>query len=231
MTIQLEDAFKNKGSFMIIGICGLIGSGKGTVADFLVEQRGFTKISFADRLKDGVASVFNWDREMLEGNTDESRAWREKVDPYWSTELGKPVTPRLVLQLFGTDCMRNGFYDGIWVSLVKQQLLAHPETDFVIPDVRFENEAEMIKSIGGKLWRVKRGDDPEWWDIAQKQMRVSADKKKNDSIVFINKMQEQYPDVHVSEWAWCNVEFDAVIENNSSVEFLKNRVLDHLASK
>ena len=230
MTIQFKDAF-NKGSFMIIGICGLIGSGKGTVADFLVEQRGFTKISFADRLKDGVASVFGWDREMLEGNTDESRAWREKVDPYWSTETGHPITPRLVLQLFGTDCMRNGFYDGVWVSLVKKQLLDNPDKDFVIPDVRFENEAEMIKSIGGKLWRVKRGDDPEWWDIAQKQMRVSADKKKNESIVFINKMQEQYPDVHISEWAWCNVEFDAVIENNSSVEFLKNRVLDHLASK
>ena len=50
---------------MIIGICGLIGSGKGTAADILVEQHGFTKISFADKLKDGVATVFGWDREML----------------------------------------------------------------------------------------------------------------------------------------------------------------------
>ena len=92
MTIQFRDTF-NKGSFMIIGICGLIGSGKGTVADFLVEHQGFTKISFADKLKDGVASVFDWDREMLEGKTPESRAWREKVDPYWSTETGNPITP------------------------------------------------------------------------------------------------------------------------------------------
>lgn len=231
MTIQLEDAFKNKGSFMIIGICGLIGSGKGTVADFLVEQRGFTKISFADRLKDGVASVFNWDREMLEGNTGESRAWREKVDPYWSTETGKPITPRLVLQLFGTDCMRNGFFDGIWVSLVKKQLLENPDSNFVIPDVRFENEANMIRSIGGKLWRVKRGTDPEWWDIAQTQMRQIKNKKKTESIVVANKMEDKYPDVHISEWAWANVEFDAVIENDSTVEFLKNRVLSHLVSK
>jgi hypothetical protein len=231
MTIQLEDAFKNKGSFMIIGICGLIGSGKGTVADFLVEQRGFTKISFADRLKDGVASVFNWDREMLEGNTDDSRAWREKVDPYWSTETGHPITPRLVLQLFGTDCMRNGFFDGIWVSLVKKQLLENPDSNFVIPDVRFENEANMIRSIGGKLWRVKRGTDPEWWDIAQTQMRQLNNKKKTESIVVANKMEDKYPDVHISEWAWANVEFDAVIENDSTVEFLKNRVLSHLVSK
>jgi hypothetical protein len=230
MTIQFKDAF-NKGSFMIIGICGLIGSGKGTVADFLVEQRGFTKISFADRLKDGVASVFGWDREMLEGNTDDSRAWREKVDPYWSTELGNPVTPRLVLQLFGTDCMRNGFYDGIWVSLVKKQLLENPDSNFVIPDVRFENEAEMIRSIGGQLWRVKRGDDPEWWETAQTEMRQKAKQKESKGIVVSHKMEDNYPDVHISEWAWANVEFDAVIENNSSVEFLKNRVLNHLASK
>ena len=216
---------------MIIGICGLIGSGKGTVADFLVEQKGFTKISFADRLKDGVASVFGWNREMLEGNTDDSRAWREKVDPYWSTETGHPITPRLVLQLFGTDCMRNGFYDGIWVSLVKKQLLENPDSNFVIPDVRFENEAEMIRSIGGQLWRVKRGDDPEWWETAQTEMRQKAKQKESKGIVVSHKMEDNYPDVHISEWAWANVEFDAVIENNSSVEFLKNRVLSHLASK
>jgi len=229
MTIQLKDT--SEGSFMIIGICGLIGSGKGTVADFLVEQRGFTKISFADKLKDGVASVFGWDREMLEGNTPESREWREKVDPYWSTETGNPVTPRLVLQLFGTDCMRNGFYDGIWVSLVKKKLLDNPTGKFVIPDVRFENEANMIKSIGGEIWRVKRGDDPEWWTIAQTQLRQLNSKKKTENIVVAHKMEDQYPDVHISEWAWANVDFDAVIENKDSVEFLKNRVLSHLASK
>ena len=168
---------------------------------------------------------------MLEGNTTGSREWREKVDPYWSTETGSPVTPRLVLQLFGTDCMRNGFYDGIWVSLVKKQLLDNPTGKFVIPDVRFENEANMIKSIGGELWRAKRGDDPEWWPIAQTQLRQQNQKKKTNSIVVAHKMEDQYPDVHISEWAWCNVEFDATIENNGTVEFLKNRVLNHLASK
>jgi ferredoxin len=62
---------------MIIGICGLIGSGKGTVADVLVDQ-GFTKVSFADKLKDGVSTIFGWNRAMLEGDTDESRQWREQ---------------------------------------------------------------------------------------------------------------------------------------------------------
>ena len=52
---------------MIIGMCGLIGTGKDTVADILVNNYNFIKVSFADKLKDGVATVFSWDREMLEG--------------------------------------------------------------------------------------------------------------------------------------------------------------------
>ena len=53
--------------------------------------------------------------------------------------------PQIGSQMFGTDCMRNGFYNGIWVSLVKQQILENPKQHFVIPDVRFENEATMIR--------------------------------------------------------------------------------------
>jgi broad-specificity NMP kinase len=90
--------------YMIIGICGLIGCGKGTVGDILVDQ-GFVKVSFADKLKDGVAEIFGWDRAMLEGDTDVSRTWREQRDNFWSDETQMEVTPRLVLQLFGTDCM------------------------------------------------------------------------------------------------------------------------------
>ena len=116
---------------MIIGICGLIGSGKGSVADILVENHNFEKLSFADKLKDGVASVFSWDRDMLEGDTDRSRIWREKEDKFWTNETGTSVTPRLVLQLFGTDCMRNGFFDGIWVSLVNEKLLVSPDSNWI----------------------------------------------------------------------------------------------------
>ena len=147
---------------MIIGICGLIGSGKGTVADILVNTHKFTKISFADKLKDGVASVFGWDRKMLEGDTDESRQWRELKDDFWSNETKMEVTPRLVLQLFGTDCMRNGFDDGIWVSLVKKELLDNPGRNYVIPDVRFANEVDMIRDVGGEVWEIKRGPVTEW---------------------------------------------------------------------
>jgi len=49
---------------MIIGICGLIGSGKDTIADYLVKEHNFIKLSFADKLKDCVAEMFDWNRDL-----------------------------------------------------------------------------------------------------------------------------------------------------------------------
>jgi len=192
---------------MIIGICGLIGSGKGTVADTLVENHNFQKLSFADKLKDGVATIFSWDRAMLEGDTDESRQWRELKDDFWSNETKMEVTPRLVLQLFGTDCMRNGFHDGIWVSLLKKQLLDNPG-NYVVPDVRFANEVDMIRDIGGEVWEVKRGPDPQW--------------------LIEYETTGAEPTVHPSEWRWIKSKKDLVIENNSTLDDLKYQVLSRL---
>ena len=196
---------------MIIGICGLIGCGKGTVGDILVDDYGFTKLSFADKLKDGVATVFNWDRAMLEGDTVESREWRETQDDFWTRETGRTITPRLVLQEFGTDCMRHGFDDGIWVSLVKQELVKYPNKNFVIPDVRFPNEANMIKSIHGEVWRVKRGQDPVW-------MRMYQD------------IGVEPKDVHESEWRWAKVDFNNIIYNDLGIDELRSQVKGLLAS-
>jgi len=196
---------------MIIGICGLIGSGKDTVAQYLIDNHNFVKISFADKLKDAVGVMFNWDRELLDGKTDESRAWRETEDPYWTAETGRSITPRLVLQEFGTECMRNGFYDGIWVSLTKQHILNNPDTNFVLPDTRFPNEAKMLYEIGGEVWRVKRGQDPVWFRIYQD---VGVEPK----------------DVHPSEWAWAHTKFTQTIENNGTLEQLRNQVQDRLVS-
>ena len=196
---------------MIIGMCGLIGTGKDTVADILVNNYNFIKVSFADKLKDGVATVFSWDREMFEGTTDESRTWREQKDEFWSRETNEHITPRLVLQMFGTDCMRNGFYNGIWVSIVKQQIINNPNKNFVIPDVRFPNEAKMIKEVNGEVWRICRGPDPQWFISYVKDNIVPTD-------------------VHESEWQWAKLDFDCVIHNNDTIIDLKNQVSDHLAS-
>jgi len=215
---------------MIIGVCGLIGSGKGTVADILVEDYGFEKISFADKLKDGIASVFDWDREMLEGVTKESREWREQPDEFWSSEMGKPVSPRLVLQLFGTDCMRNGFYDGVWVSLVKKKILENPNTNFVLPDTRFKNEIQMIRDLGGKIWWVRRGELPEWWMTAIKT-NLCPENEIYQLYDAEELMEQKYPDIHPSEWAWADKieNFDRVFYNEGTLQDLKsevNKVID-----
>ncbi len=196
---------------MIVGVCGLIGSGKGTVADILVEEHNFKKISFADKLKDAVATLFGWDRALLEGDTPESRQWRELQDDFWTQETGRTITPRLVLQEFGTECMRQGFYDGIWVSIVKQQILADPHSNWVIPDTRFPNEISMLHNIGGQVWWVKRGQTPRWFT----EYRTDGIEPK---------------DIHASEWAWGRTAFDEEVLNNGTIQDLKNQVEGLLAS-
>ena len=198
----------------VIGVCGFIGSGKGTVGDILVEDYGFEKISFADRLKDAAAELYGWPRHLLEGDTKESREWREQPDPFWTEELGREITPRLVLQLMGTDCMRKGFDDNIWVLIVKQQILQNPEVNWVIPDVRFFNERAVIRDLNGQVWRVDRGDPPEWIDKAISDNRYET------------TWMTDYPEVHKSEWRWIDYdsEFNAVIKNDASLDELKAKV-------
>jgi hypothetical protein len=194
---------------MIIGVCGLIGSGKGTVSDVLIGMCGFKSLSFADSLKDAVAAVFSWDRQLLEGSTAESREWREQVDPWWEKRLGIPdLTPRLVLQLWGTEVCRVGFHQDIWIASLERKI--EEGKNYVIPDTRFPNEIELIKKIGGEIWCVKRGPDPKWF--VQYQLGGSPPNH-----------------IHSSEWEWARSKFDKTLENNGTLEDLKNRVLGHLS--
>ena len=91
----------------IIGICGLIGHGKDTVAGHLIEN-GFQRISFAGVLKDACANIFGWDRILLEGNTSESRVFREQVDEWWAERLGIPnFTPKMGFTTCRHRCIQN----------------------------------------------------------------------------------------------------------------------------
>lgn len=189
---------------MIIGIAGFQGSGKDTIADYLQNIYGFKRDSFASTLKDAVAAIFGWDRELLEGRTKESRAWRETVDQWWATRLGMPnLTPRLVLQLWGTEVARRAFHDDTWIASLENKL-TKTHNDIVITDVRFPNEIRAVKAAGGIVIRVIRGEEPEWYDLA-----VETNKGG------FNHMKHAYPDVHPSEWAWIGTDFDAVIDNNA----------------
>ena len=142
----------------LIAFTGAAGSGKDTAAGVLIAENGYKKISFAGVLKDAVAAVFSWPRAALEGDTKESRAWREEPDLWWSTRLGRRVTPRLMLQEWGTDVGRLHFHPDIWVAAVERVLaMAGPEEKYVITDCRFENECSMIKRYGGRVVHIRRG--------------------------------------------------------------------------
>lgn len=141
---------------MIIGITGAIGSGKDTIADYLVTSHGFKRISFAAKVKDVAHVVFGWDREMLEGLTRESRAWREVVDPYWG------LSPRTALQRIGTEMFRTHIHPDTWVKSVVRQITTNPGVKYVITDCRFENEVAAIKDLGGMILSVERGPQPVW---------------------------------------------------------------------
>jgi hypothetical protein len=199
---------------MIIGICGFIGSGKDTIADYLVNFHEFRRDSYAGTLKDAVAAVFNWDRELLEGRTKQAREWREQVDPWWATRLNMPnLTPRLVLQLWGTEVCRKGFHDDIWIASVENKLRTSRD-NIVISDCRFPNEIKSIKQAGGRVIWVKRGELPSWY--------IMAGKANTGDIVAQSKLKEL--GVHISETAWVGTEFDAVIDNNGSIDDLYTAV-------
>ena len=151
---------------MIIGICGFQGSGKDTIADYLQNIYGFKRDSFAATLKDAVAAVFGWDRELLEGRTTESRAWREQVDTWWADRLNMPdLTPRLVLQRWGTEVARKSWHDDTWIASLENKL-SRAHNDIVITDVRFPNEIAAVRNAGGIVIRVVRGPEPEWYEFA-----------------------------------------------------------------
>jgi hypothetical protein len=196
---------------MIIGICGLIGSGKDTIADYLQNIHQFRRESFAHTLKDAVSAVFGWDRELLEGRTRESREWREQVDPWWSARLNMPhLTPRWVLQYWGTEVARKSFHDNIWIASLENKL-RKTQDDIVISDCRFPNEILAIKRAGGIVIRVVRGPEPEWYALAEK---VNRGPVHNAEWALSKTRLEEY-NVHASETAWIGTDFDAVVDNNA----------------
>ena len=175
---------------MIIGLVGFIGSGKGTAGE-LIEQKGFVKDSFAKPLKDACSIIFGWPRSMIEGDSEVSRKWREEKDIYWSEKFGYDFSPRLALQLMGTEAGRDVFHKDLWIiSLINRS----KGKNVVVTDVRFKNEIDYIQKNGGIVVRIKRGEDPPWYEVLQNTEREG---EKEEIMNFVG--------VHRSEWDWVGI--------------------------
>ena len=203
---------------MILGVTGFIGSGKDTVADYLCTFHGYKRISFAASLKDAIASIFGWDRELLEGTTKSSREWREQIDPWWSERLGKEITPRYVLQYWGTEVCRNGFHSDIWVASVENKLRKSTD-NIVITDCRFANEILAIKNAGGVVCRIERGPNPEWYNHA-----FNLNKGPTQIGWAIAKDHLNKLGVHASEYSSVGLNYDHYLDNNGSIDDLHQQI-------
>lgn len=190
------------------GIMGAIGCGKDTTAQYLIDTHGFKKVSFAKKVKDIAAVSFGWDRALLEGNTPESRHWRDLEDPFWK------ITPRSALQKIGTEMFRTQVSDDFWIKCAQKEI-EDSNVPVVIADCRFENEIEFIHSIGGKVIYIQRDSAetkvPDW------VKRVAMNPKQPGARDIL-----EASGVHESDWSMYGLiaRADYTVSNNTTVEDL-----------
>ena len=204
----------------IISISGFISSGKDSVAEYLISEHGFKRVSFAGSLKDAVAAIFSWDRALLDGLTKESREWREQIDPWWAARLKiKHLSPRWVLQQWGTEVCRVHFHNDIWVAAVENKLRSGSD-NIVITDSRFNNELTSIKNVNGTTIRVHRGPEPIWYTAAADYNR-GPDCNVNwaTSKAVLDKNH-----VHASEYSSVGLNYDYHLDNNYTLPILYKQV-------
>jgi hypothetical protein len=131
---------------MIVGLSGYARSGKDTVAELLCLNYDYKRVSFADPMREALY--------VLSPRIDSIVRLSEYVDDYgWDTAKQNPEVRRL-LQVFGTEIGRKQFGTDFWVDMALKDLDSNSLV--VISDVRFPNEAEAIKKLGGSIWRINR---------------------------------------------------------------------------
>ena len=146
---------------MIIGLAGKKQSGKTTVAEILRDMSGFKMESFADPIRKFVAELCGYTPKELE-------EFKESPHRIFG------VTPRHIMQTLGTEWGREMISQTIWTDRLRMVLRHGPVTDVVIHDVRFENEAEMIRKMGGHIVHVARHPEPDKFDSHVSEAGVSV---------------------------------------------------------
>ena len=181
---------------MIISLSGWATSGKDTVADILVENRGFVKYAWADTLRLAAEAL-----DPIVG-VNEDGSWIRYTDALttYGYNEAKALFPefRQVLQRIGTEVGRDLIGDNVWIDATirrinRDRLLT---SRIIITDTRFPNEAEAVKSLS---------DD----NLVVRVTRVHVGPQSD----------------HPSEMALNEYEFDHEILNSGTIDDLKSKVL------
>lgn len=213
----------------VIGIMGFKGSGKDTAAQILVAH-GYQRIALSDALKDTMSTIFGWDRAMLEGDTKESREWREQVDSFWAERLGVvDFTPRKAMTSVGNDILKL-IHPEIWVAVAERRIQNSSHDKFVITDCRFLSDTDMIKRLGGRLIRIHKLPEPEYVKYSSDIHPYDPlDSYKNIRSAQNEKIMETtYAHIHRSEWEWNRVEADFDVFNNGTIPELHQDIINKL---
>ena len=164
----ISEIIEKTGKIPVVGLCGRAGSGKDSALGYFVtkstpEEHMMNEFfcgsmfcvhtAFAEALKD-VAKIFGFTKAQL---TD--RKLKEEEDPFWG------ISPRHFLQMAGTEMFRKVWREDVWVKVLEKKVETLRETTdkpsiIFVTDVRFPNEAEAIKKMGGIVLRVERPDNP-----------------------------------------------------------------------
>jgi hypothetical protein len=133
----------------LVGLSGYSGVGKDAVAEILIRERGYTRVSFAAPLRMAALGV---DPYILPAGQRLSRIIQEIG---WDEAKRRYPEVRRFLQRLGTEGGREIHGHDCWIKIAREKINQIPGP-IVITDVRFPNEADMIRKLGGDVWRVNR---------------------------------------------------------------------------
>jgi dephospho-CoA kinase len=195
----------------IVAVLGSSAAGKSTVAQYLVERHGFTRVRFAQPLKDMLMSI-GVTREQVDG----PQSIRERP-----SELLCGRSPRYAMQMLGTE-FRDLIDRTLWARITRKRitdLIAQGFTKFVIDDMRFPHEAEMFREIGAVIIAVRRPEvEPTKFQRIWSRVPMPKIVRTFARLLFDIKT------FHISETAWFGIERDTDLDNTGSLDDLYHSV-------
>ena len=200
----------------IIAICGAKRSGKDVLAEHLVRKYNYERIAFAEPLKHAIKTLFNFDDEQVGIGEDTGTGKKDALDERWG------ITPRAALQFFGTEVMqekiqellpdiKRNFFANTLKNYIKTRMDANEGQRFVISDLRFLHEYEVLFSIPNirkddiAIIRVIR-PDAGFLGISSDAVAAARDAVAAASIS------------HKSEQEYINIPYDIILFNNGTID-------------